>query len=166
MHTSRKLATPSKFTVLNCSIKILKLSQKKKKLIAISNHPAVCRSNLSAKMKSHQKMRVSAAELWGQKVKTCRCFTDLGEDVRKEKQGKSCEWTTITQAACGFQLLATTSHSLHPRLSPWVIQSPCHLPTPTLDRTQMVWIRGLHDWVVAADEILKSDSLLSLNTRD
>lgn len=157
------LKPPLKFTVLNCNSKVLKLGQKRQGYLL----PAARRSNLSVQIKSNQEARVSTAEHWGQKVKTCRCFNDLREEVSRERKGeKSCKWTTITQAVCGFQVLATTSHSLHPRLSPWAIQSPCHLPTPTPDRTQMVWIRALDDWAVAADEILKSDSLLSLNTRD
>lgn len=121
--------------------------------------------------------RASLAEFKGHKgqaAKHAGASEELREEVNggeKQRQREGCERTTITQAACGFQLLAKTSHSLRPRrfsLSyPIPLSSPlAALPTPTLDRTQMVWIRGLHDWAVATDEILKSDSLLSLNTPD
>lgn len=86
----------------------------------------------------------------------------------REKQTRGCGPTTITQAACGLQLLAKSSHSLRPRRLSGGNQSLCCLPaspTPTPHHTHKC-VEGLHDWAVATDEILESDSLLSLNTPD
>lgn len=60
-----------------------------------------------------------------------------------QRQSGGCERTTITQTACGFQLLAKISHSLWPRFFsrnyPIPPSAPlAALPTPTLDRTQIV----------------------------
>lgn len=51
------------------------------------------------------------------------------ESCRRKREGESrdrrgCERTTITQAACGFQPAAKTSHSLRPRLSPELSNPP------------------------------------------
>lgn len=94
-----------------------------------------------------------------------RCFgrsCDREEAVREPQSRKLC----VVSCSLPRPLALCV-----PDFSPSVIQSPRHLvlaalPAPTADRTQMVRIRSLHDWAAAADEILKGDSLLSLNTPD
>lgn len=130
--------------------------------------PATYGARCSGKMTSHERWSVfSSSEV----IKSKPAGASVSwERKQRGKSREVCERTTITQAACGFQFLAKTSHSASQTFSlsyPIPLSSPlAGLPTPTLDRTQMVWIRGLHDWAVATDEILKSDSLLSLNSSD
>lgn len=95
----------------------------------------------------------------------CRCS---GGGSERGKADEDCGRTTITQAACGCMWFPASGQEVSLSASQTSLWSkPIPLPpspTPTPHHTQMVWIKGLHDWVVATDEILKSDSLLSLNT--
>ncbi len=101
-----------------------------------------------------------------------RCFREEEEEAKREQQRQRRLWENHNHASCVWfpascQDLSLSASQTFSLSYPILLSSPlAALCTPTLDRTQMVWIRSLHDWAVATHEILKSDSLLSLNTPD
>lgn len=115
---------------------------------------------------------VSASQFRGHKGQAANYAGALELQEEEEREKRRELWENHNHASCVWfpascQDLSLSASQTFSLSYPIPLSSPlAALPTPTLDRTQMVWIRSLHDWAVATDEILKSDSLLSLNTPD
>lgn len=89
------------------------------------------------------------------KVKRRRGSSEGGSAESETRPKKE---AAIRQTVCGSQVLALSWFS--------AAQTGPPSPTPTPTPTQMVLIEGLHDRAAATHQILRSDSLRSLNTPD
>lgn len=135
-----------------------------------SNQVAVqiLRAHTAAVRWCNTRTRVSLDEFRGHKGQVSARHAGALEELQQESERRQREgWENHNHASCVWFPASCQEISLCvPDLSyPIPPSSPlAALPTPTLDRTQMVWIKRSAWLGCGYRSLLRSDSLLSLNT--